>query len=104
MDYDHYMQFMKVVQVANHFGYLNAPKKDRRYWIHPFNRTREETRRFLDFYEKIRMNSDKFFTYYRMSIASFDELMIKIRPYITKQETTFRSPICAEERLTLTIR
>jgi len=104
MDYDHYMQVMKVVQVANYFGYLNAPKRDRRYWIHPFNKTREETRRFLNFYEKIRSNHDKFFTYYRMSVASFDELMIKIRPYITKQETTFRSPICAEERLTLTIR
>ncbi|XP_022160835.1 uncharacterized protein LOC111026950 [Myzus persicae] len=95
---------MKVVQVANYFGYLNPPKRDRRYWIHPFNTTREETRRFLNFYEKIRLNSDKFFTYYRMSIASFDELMMKIRPYITKQETKFRSPICAEERLTLTIR
>lgn len=103
MDYDHYMQVMKVIQVANYFGYLNPPKRDRWYWIHPY-KTREETGRFLNFYEKIRLNSDNFFTYYRKSIASFDELMMKIRPYITKQETTFRSPICAEERLTLTIR
>lgn len=104
MDYDHYMHVMKVVQVASYFGYLNSPKIDRRDWIHPFNKTREESRRFLNFYEKIRLNSDKFSLYYCMSIASFNELLLKIRPYITKQETTFRSPICAEKRLTLTIR
>jgi len=73
------MQVMNVVQVANYFGYLNPTKRDRRYWIHPFNTTREETVRFLNFYEKIRLNSDKYFTYYRMSIASFDGLIIKIK-------------------------
>lgn len=37
-----------------------------------------------------------------MSIVSFDKLLEKQRPKITKKATTFRGPVCAEERLTLT--
>lgn len=33
MVYDNYMNFVKVVQIANYFGYLNNPKKEQQFWI-----------------------------------------------------------------------
>lgn len=104
MDYDHYMHVMRIVQIAHYYGYLDYPKKEWQFWVHPYNKKRELSKRFLNFYQNIRLLPDKFFTYYRMSVSSFDELLTKMRPYITKQETRFRSPISPEERLTLTIR
>lgn len=76
-------------------------KTERRFWVHPYNLKREEDRRFEIFFANIKLYADKFFIYYRMSISSFDQLLTIVRPYITKQDSTFRRPICAEERLTL---
>lgn len=104
MDYDYYMNCMKVIVVADSFGYLNPPRSEREFWIHPFNLVREPSNRFFTFYGDIRKYPDKFFEYYRMSISSFDELLENLRPHITKKITKFRRPICAEERLTVTIR
>lgn len=39
-----------------------------------------------------------------MSITSFDELLEKLRPYITKENTQFRNSISAKERLTITLK
>ncbi|CAI6368224.1 unnamed protein product [Macrosiphum euphorbiae] len=104
MDYNYYMNALKVIAVAESFGYLNPPRRDREFWIHPFNKSREEKARFINFYADIRQYPLKFFEYYRMSITSFDELLEQVRPHITKKVTTFRYPVSAEERLTLTIR
>lgn len=104
MDNDYYITVMKVVAVAESFGYLDPPRAERNYWIHPFNTTRESSNRFFTFYEDIRKYPDKFFEYYRMSLSSFDELLLKLRSSINKKTTKFRQPVCAEERLTITIR
>ncbi|KAF0725426.1 protein ALP1-like, partial [Aphis craccivora] len=104
MDYDYYMNAMKVIAVAEAFGYLNPSRSERSYWIHPFNIVRETNNRFFPFYGDIRKYPNKFVEYYRMYISSFDELLEKLRPYITKKTTKFRRPVCAEERLTITIR
>lgn len=104
MNYDYYVHAMKVIAVADSFGYLNPPRSERTFWIHPFNLVRESNKRFFTFYEEIRKYPNKFFEYYRMSISSFDELLEKLRPHITKKITKFRHPVCPEERLTITIR
>lgn len=101
---DYYRNALRVVAISESFGLLSTPKRQRRYWVHPYCSNREEMKRFTEFYSKIREYPDKFFKYYRMSIQSFDELLFKLRLSLTKQETTFRKPICAEERLTLTLR
>nr|CAH7719329.1 unnamed protein product [Callosobruchus chinensis] len=45
----------------------------------------------------------KFFSNtYRMSVASFDELLQLIRPHITYKDTNFRKAITAAEKLTVT--
>lgn len=95
---------LKVIAVAEAFGLLNPPRNERKFWIHPFIADREDSGRFFDFYHKIRTYPEKFFEYYRMSIKSFDELLMKLRGSLTKQITRFRTPISAEERLTVTLR
>lgn len=104
MDYNYYMRALQVISVTESFGYLNPPRSEREYWVHPFNKSREDNERFNTFYLNIRQYPQKFFEYYRMSIQSFDELLENIRPLITKKITTFRHPVSAEERLTVTIR
>jgi len=95
---------IRVIAVARAVGELDLPAPDRRYWVHPINSHRESSGQFNTFYENVRCYPDKFFEYYRMSTTSFDELLLKVRPYITKQTTTFRNPISAEQRLTITLR
>lgn len=104
MDYNYYLNAMKVIAVAEAFGYLNPQRAERAFWIHPFNLVRESNKQFFAFYEEIRKYPSKFSEYYRMSISSYDELLEKLRPHITKKTTKFRYPVCAEERLTITIR
>ena len=55
-------------------------------------------------YENVRNFETKFFGYYRMSIKSFDELLVLLRLHISRSNTSIRLAISAEERLTITIR
>ncbi|XP_022163932.1 uncharacterized protein LOC111029281 [Myzus persicae] len=93
-----------VIGIAEAFGQLDPQAPDRKYWVYPINSNRESSGQFDSFYENIRCYPDKFLEYYRMSITTFDELLEKICPYITKQTTPFRNPITAEQRLTITLR
>jgi len=95
---------LKVIAVTEALGLLDTIKSERRYWVHPLNVEREKMEHFKDFFKNIRRYPQKFFEYYRMSISSFDELLEILRPHITKTTTVFRNPICAEERLTITLR
>lgn len=81
-----------------------TPTTSRKYWVHPLNQKRDEEDLFGNFYNSIRKYPKKFFEYYRMSIASFDELLETMRPHLKKQHTNMRNPICVEQRLTITIR
>ncbi|XP_066945794.1 uncharacterized protein [Macrobrachium rosenbergii] len=84
-------------------GLLKEPTR-RKHWIHPFKAERETSKRFEKFHENIRKCDERFFEYYRMSKASFDELLEVLRPRISKRNTKFRRSISPEERLTITLR
>lgn len=100
------MDMLRVISILEAGGELGPPISAgrREFWVHPFNLDREPSQVFEKFYAKVRRFPQKFFTYYRMSINSFDELLGLIRMDITKQRTFFRNPICAELRLTVTLR
>lgn len=51
-----------------------------------------------------RKYEEKFFEYLRMSIKTFDLVLDTVKSNICKQETNFRLPISAEERLVITVR
>ncbi|KAF9413737.1 hypothetical protein HW555_008183 [Spodoptera exigua] len=46
----------------------------------------------------------KFYNCYRMSYSSFQELLLMVKPELTRQNTAMRSCISAEERLLITLR
>jgi len=96
----------EILCLAEAAGELDEPmsSKRRRYWVHPLNSNRESDMRFTTFFNDIKKYPEKFFDYYRMSILSFEELLEKVRPKITKEITHLRNPISAKERLTVTLR
>lgn len=79
-------------------------QRNRIHWVHPYNVDAKAENRFRKFYESIRSYETKFFGYYRMSIKSFEELLVLLRPHIIRQNTNKRLAVSAEERLTITIR
>lgn len=79
-------------------------KKKKKYWIHPFLQTRDETRHFEIFFENLKKYEEKFFGYMRMSLKSFEELLSVLRTFITKEDTRFRKSIKPEEKLTIVLR
>lgn len=76
----------------------------RRFWIHPYLRSRSINGSFTLNYKDLRNYEDKFFSYTRMSTASFDYLLSKIRATITGTDTNFRPCITPEEKLWVTLR
>ena len=51
-------------------------KRNRMYWIHPILTDRSEKELFVTVYADLRANPDKFFMFARMSISSFDALIL----------------------------
>ncbi|XP_050437787.1 uncharacterized protein LOC126843996 isoform X2 [Adelges cooleyi] len=73
-------------------------KTKRQYWVHPLNVKRPQEGQFNITFMTLRAHPDKFFDYYRMSIQSFDELVLLAGQHIQKQYTNMRIPISPEER------
>ena len=79
----------------NEIGYIGL--------IHFMSRLKGK-KRFRKLYENVQNFETKFFSYYRMSIKSFDELLVLLTPHISRSNTSIRLAINSEERLTITIR
>lgn len=76
----------------------------RKYWIHPIINKREQLGTFYTLYNELRHDENKFFNFFRMSTASFDELHNKLQDFIKHENTKMRNCIPSEERLALTLR
>lgn len=50
-------------------------KKKQKLWVHPFVADRPTNGKFCEIYSDLRKYPDKFFSYLRLSIGSFDELL-----------------------------
>ncbi|KDR14337.1 hypothetical protein L798_11430, partial [Zootermopsis nevadensis] len=79
-------------------------RRKRNYWVHPLYSERLFKGKFHTMYETLRNYPAKFFSYFRMSTQSFDELLLLLRPSITYQDTDMRLAISPEERLAVTLR
>lgn len=79
-------------------------QKNRQIWVHPINERREDVGAFYTLFPDLRNDEDKFFNYFRMSIASFDELHIRLKSKIQRQNTTMRNSIQPVEMLAITLR
>ncbi|KAF9413727.1 hypothetical protein HW555_008173 [Spodoptera exigua] len=59
---------------------------------------------FVYIYDDLRRYPDKFFSYVRMSVRSFDELLTLCENDLLKQDTILRKSISPEEKLFVTLR
>lgn len=79
-------------------------RRHRRWWVHPLISSRLQTGHFHLQFSDHRKYPDKFFSYYRMSIKSFDELLSLTQNRLKKNDTVMRSSIGPAERLVITLR
>jgi hypothetical protein len=79
-------------------------RRKQKFWVHPITSQRLMKGFFYTLYEDLRRHPKKFFNYYRMSVNSFDELLLLLRPTITYRNTRWRDSIPPEERLSVTLR
>ena len=73
----------------------------RRYWIHPINQNRPLFGEFHQLFQELKADDERFMQYTRMSVNSFEQLLMAIRPAI--EEFGIRTPVTAEERLLVTL-
>lgn len=79
-------------------------RKNRLIWIHPINLRRKEVGAFYTLFEDLRNDDAKFFNYFRMSIKSFDELLVYLKDSIQRRNTQLRNCIQPVEMLAVTLR
>ena len=74
------------------------------HWVHPVVSKRLLIGQFYKLYEDLRNCRGKFFSYFRMSIESFDKLLVLVGPRITYENTRLRLSVPPQERLAVTLR
>lgn len=75
----------------------------RRFWVHSLVLERRNRGLFHTLFDDLE-DDDKFFSYFRMSKYTFEELLSGIASDITKQDTVMRQAIPPAEKLALTLR
>jgi hypothetical protein len=71
--------------------------------VHPFVADRPTSGMFCKIYSDLRKYPDRFFSYLRLSIGSFDELLTICENDLTKLDTILRKSISPEEKLFVTV-
>jgi hypothetical protein len=86
-----------VVEVGDIIGLVAWNRKRRRqsqFWVHPIYSDRLSFGRFYTSFERCRNYPDKFFfSYYKMSVSSFDELLALVGPSIAKEDSNWRRSV-----------
>jgi len=72
--------------------------KKKRHWVHPVVSKRLLNGQFYKLYEDLRKCGGKFFSFLRMSIESFDKLLVLTGPRITYENTRLRLCMSARDK------
>ncbi|XP_044144714.1 protein ALP1-like isoform X2 [Bufo gargarizans] len=78
--------------------------RQKRLWIHPVIRMKQEKGTFAMLYADLRRCPEKFQEFIQMSTSAFDGLLDLLRPLLTMQQTLLRRCISPEQRLLITLR
>jgi hypothetical protein len=73
-------------------------------WMHEINEKRERLGEYLRLYVELQSHGDRFFKYFLMCRACFEEIHDLIRPSIVKNTTNWRRPTETKERLVICLR
>ncbi|KAL2099463.1 hypothetical protein ACEWY4_005943 [Coilia grayii] len=86
--------------------YMRRMKRRRkhRYWVHPVRLGREQHGEYHRLVLELRLDSDLFQQYFRLSRELFDELLARVGPSISKLDTRFRRAIGPAQRLAICLR
>lgn len=77
----------------------------RKFQTHPINRERKKLGEYHHLFKTLRQHKDRFFEYTRMSISSFDLLLLSIEDKLqNKIHIHPNRSINAEEKLVVTLR
>ena len=81
-------------------------RKRRRYWIHDIFKLRTNMGEYHSLIQEMRLAADheSFYRYFHMTPMTFDGLLRRVGPLITRNTTQLRNPISPGERLAVTIR
>ena len=83
--------------------YRKRKRAKRRFWVHPYLKINNDKRLFIAA-KQMTESDDKFRSFYRMSKATFNELLQIVAPLIQKQNTNMRECVSPEERIMITLR
>ena len=79
-------------------------KRERQYWIPPILAVRYLEGSFYTLFEKLKSHDSKFFNYFRMSVSTFEFLVMLLSDRIKGQDTPLRACVPPKEMLAVTIR
>ncbi|CAF4863328.1 unnamed protein product [Pieris macdunnoughi] len=66
-------------------------RQTRSLWVEEILMYREQDGNFFTLYPSLRRNENKFFNYFRMSTAPFDELTTILKASISRRDTVIRT-------------
>ena len=96
----HYrMDFTETACICALLLRIRKDRRKKRHWVHPVVSKKLLDGQFLKLYEDLRNCQGKFFGYFRMSIESFDKLLVFVGPRITYENTRLRLSVPPQERL-----
>jgi hypothetical protein len=78
--------------------------KRKQFWVHPVISQRLLKGKFSSLYKELKTYPKKFFRHFRMSSATFDQLLVLLCPSRTFQDTYMGKSMPPEEGLAVTIR
>ena len=104
---------MKKVTKKVVIAYLLRKKKEekmkKKHWVHPLFQNKKRQGAFHNLIQELKDDDEKYFNYFRMSKASYYELLHRLGPALQRQDTTFRNALTpptinARKRLTQELR
>jgi len=97
------MDFTETTCVCALLLRIRKGRRKKRHWVHPVVSKRLLNGQFYKLYKDLRNCRGKFFNYFRMSIESFDKLLVLVGPRITYENTRLHLSVPPQERLAVTL-
>jgi len=101
-----YIEIGSAICLCSNILGKNTKKKrgERQYWVYPVLAVRYLEGSFYTLFEKVKSHDSKFFNYFRMSVSTFEFLVMRLSDHIKGQDTPMRVYVPPKEMLAVTIR
>ena len=86
------------------FILLDRTRRQHRHWVHPIHQARQTHGEYHRLVQELRLDGYLFQRYFRLNIEQFDDLLSRVGPRITKEDTRLRRSIGPAERLAICLR